>query len=156
MHPSLPDCQLEGYVYCLLFSDRTIKIGRTRHPDLRMSNYRYGGEPRAKELEIQQLWFSPRHFRYRENEREILGQVRRATGRVSDTEYFTWIDVMTVIEMMNGLDFSALDHQGRVSLMKDGRECPCRLCTDAFYEYETRAMYEWIDQGDREDYRKLV
>lgn len=59
-------------------------------------------------------------------------------------------------EMMNGLDFSALDHQGRVSLMKDGRECPCRLCTDAFYEYETRAMYEWIDQGDREDYRKLV
>lgn len=131
MHPSLPDCQLEGYVYCLLFSDRTIKIGRTRHPDLRMSNYRYGGEPRAKE---QQLWFSPRHFRYKENEREILSQVRRATGRVSDTEYFTGIDVMTVIEMMNGLDFSALDHQGRVSLMKDGRECPCRLCTDAFYE----------------------
>ena len=112
MHPSLPDCQLEGYVYCLLFSDRTIKIGRTRHPDLRMSNYRYGGEPRAKELEIQQLWFSPRHFRYKENEREILSQVRRATGRVSDTEYFTGIDVMTVIEMMNGLDFSALDHQG--------------------------------------------
>ena len=95
-----------GHIYLVEFSDGTVKGGRTTRPRARVGNHRDTGAKFG--LAIVNLWVSPEHVEFVQNELALLGQMRSAATSVAGSEYFTGVSFADSVGFASALPRSTL------------------------------------------------
>lgn len=86
---------LGSYIYVLAFSTGVIKVGFSSNPRLRVNSYRTSLGPFG--ISISDLWVSEPHSQAAVGETTLIDFCRLRATPVNDGEYFTGIDLDTVV-----------------------------------------------------------
>jgi hypothetical protein len=81
-----PVMQPNGYMYMVLFSHGTVKIGRTNNPFQRIQSY-FGSAGRMGRT-LQEIWLSPAYQRITRVETLVLNEIHKGQPVSRGTEYF--------------------------------------------------------------------
>jgi hypothetical protein len=94
----------EGFIYILLFSSGTIKVGQTIDPRQRLTTHRR--DAAAYNVTLVRNWFSPPHVNYLTNEEALIEMCRPHGIRVK-REYFQGIRPDLVLDLAASLDYES-------------------------------------------------
>lgn len=95
-----------GFVYIIEFTGGVVKIGMTTNPVGRITSHAHNA--RSFGLDVKQVWLSPEHCEYQENERILLASTSLVAEPMHGREFFKGLDSSVVLKLANELSFKPI------------------------------------------------
>lgn len=95
-----------GFIYVIEFTGGVVKIGMTTNPVGRITSHAHNA--RSFGLDVEQIWISPEHCEYQENERRLLASASLIAEPMHGREFFRGVSSEVVLKMANALSFEPI------------------------------------------------